>query len=269
METALSFGCFARLIDSNRLSSEISQKDLIHLLVSRIYHDHPVCINHDASQTSTANRSLINNIIKGRKAFTPILNCDLPNVEEVSKTFGTISDCFDEDGKKRILSSLYELIQHDTLYDYETQESFKRFFGIRRRDFLSQPFLFFNQTCAKTLLYTTCTKINKDKAMAFLMSFNDTEFMQFQNNAVQLYAGDWSLDLSALSIKIPEPIILDREYLHDLLSPPINPEVKKELENLPQRGLEDKILDDCIDSATGFIRTINQYKKNRQKPKSQ
>lgn len=187
----------------------------------------------------------------------------------VSKTIDTISDCFDEDGKKRILSSLYELIRHDMLYDFETKESFNRFFGMRRRDFLSQPFLYFNQTCAKALLYTTCAKINKDKAMSFLNSFNDTEFMQFQINAVELYAGDWSLDCSALSIKIPEPIILDREYLSDLLFQGNNPEVKKELENPPQRDLEDKFLDDCIDSATEFIRTINQYKKKKQEPKSQ
>lgn len=269
MDTVLSFGCFARLLNSNKLPNSISQKDLVQFLVQTIYPDHPVCINHDASQKSPANRSLINNIIYGRKAFTPIINSDLPSVEEVSKMIGTISDCFDEDGKQRILSSLYELIQHDTLYDHETQESFKRFFGMRRRDFLSQPFLFFNRTCAGALLYTTCAKINKDKAMSFLKSFSDTEFMQFQINAVQLYAGDWSFDLSALSIKIPEPAILDLEYLHDLLSTPINPEEKKGLEDLPQGDQEEKFIDDFIDSATGLIRTMEQYKKRKKKPKSQ
>lgn len=262
METVLGFGCFARVLDSNKSANTISQQELVQLLVKRIDANHPVC------NKSSTDRSLINNIIKGRKAFTPILNSDLPSVEEVSKTIDTISDCFDDGGKKRILSSLYKLIRHDILYDFETKESFIRFFGMRRRDFLSQPLLYFNRTCAEVLLYTTCARINKDKAMTFLSSFNDTEFMQFQINAVELYADNWYKD-GFLRIKIPEPLILDREYLEDFLSLPNNPKVKKVFENLPTSDLDEELIDDCIEISENLTNLFKRIKSANHKPKSQ
>lgn len=241
MDSVLSFGCFARLLDSNN-SKKRDQYHLIYDLVSSIDSNHPICTNYDPSQVSPGDRCTINNIIKGRKPFSPITKSNLPNVEELAKTINIIfNERFDTDAKVRIISTLYWLIREDILITLDTRESFRKFFKMKRYDFLNQRTLNFDHLCASVLLYTTCTKIDDKKALSFLKSFSDEDYMKFQNEAVMQYAGKWYEDNSYLQIKTPEPIMWDPETLEEILRSTFPPEVSKILdENSNKEILIDK-----------------------------
>lgn len=237
MDSVLSFGYFARLLDSNN-SKNKDQYHLIYDLVSSIDPNHPICKSYDYAQEKPGDRSTINNIIKGRKNFSPITKSNLPNVEDLAKTINIIfTDRFMDDAKVRIISSLFWLIREDILITFDTRESFRKFFKMQRYDFLNQQKLNFDRLCASVLLYTTCTKIDNNKASSFLKSFSDEDIMKFQNEAVKQYAKKWNGDNSCLEIKTPEPIMWDPETLERFLYSTSTPEISKILDENSQKEI--------------------------------
>ena len=200
----LSFGYFARLLVTNKIENTITQQDLIANIVRKIDPHNIIFYNSKNYEEDIVNKSLICNIINGKRTLHTVNNTELPSVEEITKTFQYLTDCFDDSGKVRIILCLYDIIREDKLIDAFTRESFFRFFGKNKSDFLDSENFNFADICAKTSLYTICTffdKCNKKKAADYLKSFkNEDEFMEHQNDILRIYSSKWDTDTSTLTL---------------------------------------------------------------------
>lgn len=204
MEMILSFGYFARLLVTNKIENTFTQQDLISNIVKKIDPLSVIFYNPDNYKDKIVNKSLICNIINGKRTLNARINNNPPSVEEVIKDFQYLTDCFDDSGKVRIILCLYDVIREDNLIDSFTRESFFRFFGKNKSDFLDSENFNFVDICAKTSLYTICTffdKCNKKKAADYLKSFkNEDEFIEHQNDILRIYYPKWDTNTSTLAL---------------------------------------------------------------------
>lgn len=213
MDMILSFGYFGKLLVTNKIEKSITQQDFIGNMI-RIINPYDPFFMHSPKQKSCDEdeKIFISRILSGKRGFRITANNDIPSLENVIEEFICFEDHFDDTGKLRILLSLYDIIREDKLIESTTRESFFRFFGENKNSFLNRQKFSFSDVCAKTLLYTMCTdieKLSKKSASKFLYTFVNEEFEEYQNNVLNIYSFEWNATESILTLPELEPNLIE------------------------------------------------------------